>query len=146
MSGIMNSAKDSAFSLCVTIYDSYGEKEMNPKIIDSNRVYFQLLILVQNLCWVVCFKEQNRDVHFFLFCWIKWRDISWFLKRTNKFRSGNYCLWKWWMFAFAKEETVLEYRRNRVFLRQDSYCLNPSALCKSSCLFPTWFKYSESCH
>lgn len=40
MSGITNSAKDSAFSICVTIYDSYGEKEMNPKTIDSNPFFF----------------------------------------------------------------------------------------------------------
>lgn len=35
------------------------------------------------------------------------------------------------MFASAKDKPLLEYRRNRAFLRQESLLFNLSALCKS---------------
>lgn len=36
----MNSAKDSAFSIYLIIYGSYGEKEINPKTTDLNPFFF----------------------------------------------------------------------------------------------------------
>lgn len=39
----MDSAKDSAFSVYLIIYGSYGEKEVNPKATDFESFFFQLL-------------------------------------------------------------------------------------------------------
>lgn len=92
----MDSAKDSAFSIYLIIYGSYGEKEVNPKATDFESFFFQLLDFSAEFV-LSCFFLRNEIAASTFFCFlhsIQWRGISLFLKQTNKFSSKNYCLWK----------------------------------------------------